>query len=254
MGGRHSTQSVKDSSSVVTDALLEQVQSCVQTTDGKNVISVDGSDNRVEGDVQKMRISINKKCASSALAKNDFSAKLSSSVAQKLKDQNIALTSWASASKDDQSSLIANSIKRNVTTKVSQNCMTKISGSNVLDVRGTGNIVKNDVQLQTQSALSSCMQGTSSYNTATADVSNLANQYQQNISKNPLDFIANAIKAFTGNIWGAIIAVVIVIALVVVGTKMLHGKNDGNDNGNDNGNWGPPHQLFSQFRGQAASR
>lgn len=221
MGGHHSKQTLSVSSSVVTDATMNQTQDCIAVTDGQNVVDVFGSGNVVTNVTQDMSFRVKQDCVNKLSAKTDFEQKLSNDVTQHLKDQDIALTSWLTPGSSDQSETIKNSVRTNITTNVVQKCLAQLSGQNVVNVRGTGNVVTHIVQKQSQNVVSSCMQGSQQSMTAITDITNVVNQQQKNVDKNPMAFITDAIQAAVRDVAVAIgIVIVAVVVLVVLG-KLL---------------------------------
>lgn len=224
MGGHHSTQKVSTSSSVVVNATLSQTQSCMAVSDGQNVVNVEGIGNVVSGITQNMTFKVKQDCSSILAAQQNFSAKIADQVSQSLKNQTVALTSWASAGKDKNETNIRNSVATNIDQSMVQTCLAKMSGRNLVNVQGNSNVIQNVVQNMQQSMLSSCMQNTKSAMSTITDISDTVNQHAENIEKNPFAFITDAIQKVVEDLVVAAVIIVVVIALIVLGAKLLTRK------------------------------
>ena len=214
MGGHHSKQTVKTSTNVVTNALFKQTQTCIGMVDGINYIGVFGSGNVLNHIFQDLSITLDQKCVNCVTNKEDFQTKITNEIVQNLKDQEVARTAWMDSSGDDQKTDVSSSVTTNITTEVSQKCIATVSGMNVLVVHGSGNVIENATQKQSEQVVSECIQSTDQSIQTTNDISNNVNQYSQYTSKNPLAFITDAIEAMLKNLM--VIAAVVFIAIVVL--------------------------------------
>ena len=232
MGGHQSRQSLSVSSDIVTAATLSQSQDCISVSDGKNVLNVFGTGNVVQNVTQDMQFSINQNCSQMLQAKDDFQQKLNAEIAQSLKNQDVALTSWLTPGSSRQSETISNSVTTNITTDLVQKCLTQMSGTNVINVQGSANVVQNVVQKQSQSIMAGCMQGNKQSLSTMTDITDTVNQNQQNVSKSPLSFITDAISATVRNVVVAIaIMFISVVLLVVLGKVLSHRRSPAKDAG-----------------------
>jgi len=232
MGGHQSRQTLSATGRVVTTATLAQMQNCQAHLEGQNVVTVDGEDNTVEGVHQDLALNYNKGCVQHQTSRQGFEESLSNTIAQSLKSQEVALTSWLSAGSSDQADVIKNLIRNDVTTNVVQDCMGELSGRNIVRVRGRGNVEKDVTQALEVSVVQKCMQGTANSMKAIAGVTNLANQHLSHVSTNPLSFIADAIHAVTGSLFGAVgLAVGVVVAFVVLVLFLHHRREEGGEDG-----------------------
>jgi len=221
MGGHHSKQSMKATSSIVTKVSSEQTQNCIQVADGTNLLNVYGNANVVTHITQDMTFEIKADCVNQMVESNKFEADLQNQIQQQLKSQDIAMTSWLSAGSDNQSAEIDNSVTTLISTKVIQNCLTSLTGRNVINIQGSNNVVSDVVQQQSQSALTSCIQGTKESNSTIANITNVANQALSHIDKNPFAFITDAIKAVVTSIAVLIGVVVVAVVMMVIVGKTL---------------------------------
>ena len=92
-----------------------------------------------------------------AIAAGDFEAKLNSTVAGALKDQTQALTAWMEPGGSNQSTDITQAVTTNITFADVQDCMTTLSGRQLLVVSGNSNVVTDNLQAQTVAAVTNCM-------------------------------------------------------------------------------------------------
>jgi hypothetical protein len=228
MGGHQSTQSVSVSTDLVTNAALNVTQNCLTFMDGTQVISVFGSGNVVEGNIQRMSLSVDSKCLSEMSQQGQFENKIADSVAQSLKDQEIAFSQWMDGSKDDQSSAIAENVTTNITFNDVQNCVASLQGTQLVIVSGSNNVVVDNVQEQTMSLASSCMMRGSQATDVVNDVTNTTNQHSTYESKNPFAFITDAIEATMKSAIAiaavVFIAIVIIVLVFEIGVKGHHSK------------------------------
>jgi hypothetical protein len=226
MGGHHSKQSLKKSSDIVTKSVLNQSQGCIAVSDGKNVLNVFGNANVVENVDQGMSFTIKQDCKSVLASDDKFQSQLSTQIAQSLKDQDIALTSWLTPGTSDQSQALSDSVRKNISTDLVQNCLTQLSGTNVVNVQGSANVVQNVVQKQSQGVVASCMQGNQQSLSTMTDMTDIVNQNEAHSSKNPLAFITDAIGAAVSDVAVAVgIAFVAIVLIVVLGKIFSHRRN-----------------------------
>lgn len=214
MGGHNSKQTVKTTNNLVTQAMLTATQDCVQYTDGNQVLGVYGSGNIVTGNVQKLQLSIDSKCISAIKQKGDFKNKLENALSQTLKDQEQALTEWMDSSGDTQENDITNNIVNTITFNDLQECLSKVNGSQLIIVKGSGNVVAKNVQEQTQAIVSECVMGGGQAAEVANDVTNTVNQHSTYQSKNPFAFITDAIQAALKS--AMVIAAIVFVAIVVL--------------------------------------
>jgi len=216
MGGHQSKQSVSDSVSAVGSAVQSVTQSCINYVNAENVIAIDGSGNVVGGVTQSLAISVDSKCSGEVTQDASFENNLANSVAQELHDQEVSMTQWLDNSGDTSSDAIKQSVSTNVTATTVQTCLNSINSQNILNVSGSGNIVKGVVQSGTVNLLSQCMLGQGQTSSTVNDITNTVNQHSVYDSENPLAFITDSIEAVMKTAVGAI-AVVFILLICFVG-------------------------------------
>lgn len=215
MGGHYSTQTVKESSDVLTSAVFDQAQNCTTVSQGRNVIHI-GQGKDLGPITQNVTIQVDSACVSRTLAQGDFQQEVSNSIAQKMRQKEIALLEWMSAGGADQTSDIQNNVTTNIQSQTVQSCMATLNGSNVIDAGSLtgGGPISQAIDL---SGVQKCFQGTKQGYTSSADLSNTVNQYSQYEAQNPLAFISDAfVSVFQSIIATAAIAFIVIVALVLL--------------------------------------
>lgn len=222
MGGHHSTQSMSATTDLVTNAIMDQTQSCIGITNGTNSITIDGDSNELSGITQDLSFSISQSCANTLTSQADFQSKVANSIAQKLSDQDVAMTSWLSPGKSSQSASIKTTATTNISSDIVQKCLASLSGQNIINVRGSGNLLQNIAQKQAQTMVGTCMQNSQQSMQTMADITNTVNQQLSHVSKNPFAFITDAIQSVVQNLALALGVCVAAVVLVYVLHKALH--------------------------------
>jgi len=224
MGGHHSKQTVNNSVDIVSNVLFKQTQNCIGISEGKNFIGVFGDGNVVDGVYQDLSVNLDQRCVDQVTNQEKFQSNLKNGVVQSLKDREVALSEWINAGGDTQESDIIDSITTNLTSKVAQKCMLSLSGMNVLVLKGTGNVVENITQEQSEQLISNCLQTSNQAIKTTGDISNSVNQHSNHVSENPLAFISDAIEAVSNNSLHLVIIAFIAFVLLILSFIMLSGR------------------------------
>lgn len=220
MGGHHSKVTNKDSTSVITDALLDTAQNCVQYVVGDQTIATYGTGNLVQGNIQDMSLRLDAGCVQRTTQAADFETKLQAQIAQKLKDQEVALTQWLDGGKTSVSSSVSNTVRTNITVKTTQNCLTRLSGTQLILTSGNANVVMDNAQRQVQNVVGQCLQDGTQSARASTDISDLINQYASYTSENPFAFITDAITAVLKSAI-AIFAIIFIAIIILVAVSRL---------------------------------
>lgn len=226
MGGHHSKQTVSVTTNVVTNASLNVAQNCLTFMDGTQVISIYGSGIIFKGNIQRSTLSVDSKCVSQMSQQGEFENKLTDSITQEMKDQEIALTQWLDPSGDDQLTDIVQNVTTNVTFNDVQNCIDSLQGTQLFIVRGNNDVIVDNIQDQTMTLASTCMMGGAQTVDVVNDVSNTVNQHSTYTSKNPFAFITDAIEATIKSAMAiaavVFIAIVILVLVFEIGAKGHH--------------------------------
>lgn len=224
MGGHQSKQTVGVSTNVAANIVQNTAQNCISVAYGGNTININGNYNNVSGVDQTVSISINSDCSTFAQQNSTFDADLQNALTQALNDQEVALTEWMDNSRDDQSASVSNSVTANFTQNTVQNCVNTLNGYNILNVTGTGNVVKDITQNATLNVISQCLLGNGQTSSVVSDITNTVNQQSTYVSQNPLAFIADAIAAIFKSLIVAAAVVFVVIICFVMLFLLLRGK------------------------------
>jgi RNA-binding protein YhbY len=226
MGGHVSKQTVDVSTNLVTNASLNVAQNCLTYTQGDQVIDIYGSGNIFKGNTQRASLKVDSNCVAQIGQNGTFKEKLNNSIAQELKDQEIALTQWLDSSEDDQFTDIANKVTQNITFEDVQNCINTLQGTQLFIVRGNNDVIVDNLQEQTMTLASKCKMGGGQTFDVVNDVTNTVNQHSTYTSKNPFAFITDAIEATIKSAMAiaavVFIAIVILVLVFEIGTKGHH--------------------------------
>jgi hypothetical protein len=230
MGGHVSKQAVAVSSKVVTNAAMKATQNCLSLMEGNQVISIDGSNIIFSGNTQKLSLSVNSQCVSQMSQNGEFENKITDTITQELKDQEIAATQWLDPSADIQSTDIVQNVTTNITFDHVQNCINSLQGTQIIVVRGSNDVVANNIQEETMNLASTCMMSGSQAVDVINDLTNTVNQHSTYVSKNPFAFITDAIEAAIKSAMAlaavVFIAIVILVLVFEIGTKGHHKSAD----------------------------
>jgi hypothetical protein len=221
MGAKHS-QSVKDTSSVIATAITSTNARCFSYADAGNTISVDGDDDDVSGNVQKVTVTVSSACDATSMTQDSINASIANAVSQALGDKSVALTQWADTSRDSTRDTVTNTIESQLSSTTVANCLQDLNAKNVIGVSGSGDVVADNNQTATASAVQSCAAGASAINAAAAGINNSANQHLSADSENPLAFIGDAIQAVLGDTLVAVAGVFILLICFVGLIMVLH--------------------------------
>lgn len=223
MGGHHSKQTVKVTTNIVTNASLNVAQNCLSFMDGTQVISIYGSGIIFKGNIQRSQLSVNMKCVSKFAQEGEFKNKLRDSITQELKDQEQALTAWMDPGGDDQETDITENITTNITFNDVQNCLASLNGTQLFIVRGTDDVVVDNMQDQTMKLAAECLMSGGQTTEVTNDVTNTINQHSTFKAQSPFAFITDAIEAALKSAMAiaavVFIAIIVLVLVFEIGTK-----------------------------------
>jgi hypothetical protein len=134
-----------------------------------------------------------------------------------LKEQTVALTQWLDGSGSNQSTNIKQNVQTNFTQSTVQSCVNNLNGYNILNVSGTGNVVKDVTQKATLSVISQCLVQNSQTNSVISSITNTANQHAEYKAANPLSFLADTFNALAKSLAAAaVLGFILLICFVVL--------------------------------------
>lgn len=214
MGGHQSKQTVSVSTDIVTNAALNVTQNCLAFMDGTQVITIYGSGNIFKGNIQRSSLSVDSKCVSQMSQHGEFVSKLKDTIAQELKDQELAFSQWMDPSGDDQTTDIVQNVSTNITFDDVQNCVNSLQGTQLFIVRGDNNVIVDNLQEQTMALAATCLMGGGQAVDVVNDVTDTVNQHATYESKSPFAFITDAIESTMKS--ALAVAAVVFIALVIL--------------------------------------
>lgn len=221
-------QTISNTSTLVSDAALNVTQNCLAFMDETQVISIVGSGNVFSGNVQQADLSVDMKCVSTFAQEGDFENKLADNIQQELEQTSIAMTQWMDPSGDNQSTSITQNVTNNIRFQDVQSCLAKESGVQLFVAEGDNNTIVNNAQRQTMNLASQCLMSGGQAATVANEVTNTMNQHAVITSKNPLDFISDALTAIFGSIAAmaalGFVALIAVVLLFVWLSKKRHGS------------------------------
>jgi hypothetical protein len=227
MGGHQSVQSVSISTNVVGSAVQKVTQSCISYVNSDNVLAVSG-DGNVLGDVtQTMSVSVNSVCSANITQNAKFQNSLANSVSELLKDQEVSMTQWLDNSQDDSNAAIQQNVTTNVTSTTVQTCLDNINSQNILNITGSGNIIKDAVQSSTVSMISHCLLSQGQTSQSVNAITNTVNQHSTYTSKNPLAFMSDAIESVIKSVI-MIAAVIFIVVICFIGIFIVLRKRKRN--------------------------
>lgn len=223
MGAHHSTQSLKTSTSLFTQATIDVVQNCITYLSGDQIIDIHGDGNIFNGNVQRASLSINSKCVDSISQKGNFVESLADKVAQELNKKDVALTQWMDPGGENQASDIRESIKNNIKISDVQECLARLNGEQLFIISGSDNIIQNNLQDQTMNLAKQCLMSGSQTADTMNHITNSINQHSTHITDSPFAFITDAIKSvFSSSIYVAAFVFIIIIIFVSIGIFTHH--------------------------------
>jgi hypothetical protein len=212
MGGHHTKIAVRDVSTVTADVLLDSSQSCISYMHGGNKIEVSGDGNVVSNVEQIVTMDIDQGCVAKVTQGSGFQSKIANAITQSSKATTQDFTGWLDAGSTTVASEVDNTVKVDITEKVSQKCVDSLHSQNLLLVAGNNNVLSGIIQETKLNKVGNCLMQSQQMSTASSGISTTINQHAEYKVENPFGFIGDAIEAI-----GIAVAVFIfLIALVFV--------------------------------------
>jgi len=221
MGGSHSN-TVNSVTDVLNESIQSSTQDCVKIAKAENTAVVDGDHNYAQDIKQSAVAMINGKCVMNVTQDSKFSNDISEKIEQKLKDEGVALTQWLDTTKTSNSTNMKTNISTIISNSSSQKCINNADGVNVALIRGSGNVLDRVDQTSRASVVSNCLMGNEQSAAATNDIAKSATQSSVTVSKNPMDFIGDAINALAKAGMVGIAGIFIIIICFIFLTKVMH--------------------------------
>ena len=207
---------------MVTNAALNVTQNCLSYMDGTQVISIYGSGIIFKGNIQRSQLSVDMKCVDQVNQKGDFENKLIDTITQELQDQEQALTEWMDPA-DNQNTDITQNVTTNITFTDVQNCLAALNGVQLFIVRGSNDVIVDNLQDQTITLAQQCLLSGGQTTDVVNDMTNTINQHSVYDSESPFAFITDAIEAVLKSAMAiaavVFIAIVILVVVFEIGTR-----------------------------------
>lgn len=215
MGGHSSSMSANMATNVVSTGIYSVSQSCLVDANSSQQIIIQGNGNIINNTTQIMDIQINAKCYSDVKNNSTLQSTVDNTIAQALKDQEVATTQWLDSSGDNVSTSISTNITDSITISNTQNCVENLAGSQLLMIQGNSNVASNTLQKNVMTGLLSCVQNDANTSSFIQDTTNTINQHSDYQSENPFAFITDAIQAmFKSALVLAAVVFIIIVAMV----------------------------------------
>jgi len=226
MGGYHSKQKVTDTTDVVSNAVLDVVQTCTTYMAGDQEINITGDGNDVSDNVQSATMTINAACVDKIGQYGTFNAHMSDSVTQQLASKGVAMTGWLDPGGSTQSTSIKQNVTDNVSFSDAQASTKKLATKQLIVVSGSGDVVVNNLQTQSTNLMAdSLMSGPGQVATCVNSITDTVNQHATQVESNPLACITDAMDTLFHSALG--IAALVFIAVIILAVVFEFGHSRG---------------------------
>ncbi len=237
MGGSNSKSSISDSSTLVSNVLVQTSTSCVTGSDQSNTINIFGNNNEINDVYQKATLSYNSSCKGGTEAGDTVINGLSSTLNNQQSSETQALVGFLDSSSQKVSDKVNTSITDTLQNQSSVNCLTSLSGNNTININGDNNTANSDTQVSSIDYLSNCINSNNTVNNGTSDITNYLSANQSYKSDSILEPFTAAFEYLTKDITLSIIGFVILcilIAVVYYFVKKYSGSSSGSSGSNNN--------------------
>jgi hypothetical protein len=225
MGGHSSSMSANMSTNVVSTGIYSVTQNCLMDANTSQQIIIQGNGNIVNNTKQIMDVQINASCYSAVQNNSTLQSTVDNTIAQTLKDQEVAMTQWLDNSGDNVSTSISTNVADSITISNTQNCVENLAGSQLLMIQGNSNVASNILQQNVMTGLLTCVQNDSNTSTFVQDTTNTINQHSDYVSESPFAFITDTIRAmFKSALVLAAVVFIIIVAMVFLFMVFHHKK------------------------------
>lgn len=217
MGGGQSKSKSEIFTEAVTKAVARNVMQCKYDTVMRQGIDIEGNYNIVDGVKMVQAYKIDSTCFQDTKAILDLQNKIAEEIKQQAKTQSVAVLDIFSKSSSEVDSIIKNSVKNSITMENVTKIITKTNMDQGINVKGDHNIVRNVDMSQLSRLIQRNSQTVVENISVVNDITDQLDQEAQTVIKNPLDAIADAIKAaFSGLLQPLIIVAVIIAAVALI--------------------------------------
>lgn len=169
MGGQESKAKSKIVTEIITDVLIRDTLNCSQLIQQEQGLNISGSGNVIDGLSMKQAYYIHTECMQSIKRTTDIQNEIAQKIQQAAEAQGEVIVSALGRERSQVVSEIRNMISNTINKESITSCVSTINASQVVNVSGNNNIVKNVSMEQHTKMVRDCMQ-------RLADKTNLVNK------------------------------------------------------------------------------
>lgn len=169
MGGQESKAKSKIVTEIITDVLIRDTLNCSQLIQQEQGLNISGSGNVIDGLSMKQAYYIHTECMQSIKRTTDIQNEIAQKIQQAAEAQGEVIVSALGRERSKVVSEIRNKISNTINKESITSCVSTINASQIVNVSGNNNIVKNVSMEQHTKMVRDCMQ-------RLADRTNLVNQ------------------------------------------------------------------------------
>ena len=229
MGAHQSTQTVDQTSKVVSTASMSSVQECLVTSVGGQEIVIWGDDNVVTDVDQNLTITVAAKCKNNPDMGANYDNDVKFNLTQQLKEHKGFLGGFGDFGHDTQVEHMTQNITNNIKFEAMQKCVYDTAGTQVFVVKGDNNVVHGALQQEALKIAGGCILNLQGSADVVNKQTNTINQHSDYSADGPLDVIADMFKNMFSSGMMSILAVCFIvficfILLVFMALKVGHKK------------------------------
>lgn len=169
MGGQESKAKSKIVTEIITEVLIKDTLNCSQLIQQEQGLNISGSGNVIDGLSMKQAFYIHTECMQSIKRTTDIQNQIAQKIQQAAEAQGEVIVSAMGRERSEVISEIRNKIVNSINKESILSCVSTINSSQIVNISGNNNIVKNVSMEQHTKMVRDCMQ-------KLADKTNLVNQ------------------------------------------------------------------------------
>ena len=216
MGAHQSTQTVNQTSNVVTTASMSSVQDCLVTSVGGQEIVIWGDDNVATDVDQNLTITVSAKCENNPDLGANYNNDVKFNLTSQLKDHEVDIWGWGDFGSDSQVDNMTQNITNTIKFEAMQKCVYDTAGTQVFVVKGDNNVVHGVLQKEALQVAGGCilnMKGAANVVNRQADTVNQSSDYSE---EGPFAFISDMFKNMFSSGLMSILAVCFIVFMCFV--------------------------------------
>lgn len=214
MGGGSSKQTIKQKLYTdISNSISASVRNeCATTIEASQILSVQGDNNIVTGNVQQAYYSVSAKCEADSNMVNEIIVDISNKFAAEMaKNTDILNDSFKALLGSNDTQTMSNEIqtilKSHINSEVVNQCIQRLAGGQKITIKGSNNIVSGNTQTMMSEIVAGCVAGSSIVNQGLAKIVNTSKWDQEYETKGPFDFLNNIV------VIGAILLLILVVII-----------------------------------------